>query len=378
MSAASAPPGAAGMDGLVRATFARYRPKPFVSANSLARMLRLGAALPGAATSFFGFECRLGGAAPEADFLVCIARDGHGPEALAAALERAPPDGDPFWPRLAAFCRRWTDPAGPWHAVLHNIWLEFDLAAAPEGAPVPVPSVFAGTRALRAGADPALADSVMDALDLLAGTGPSAARRAALRRGLAALPPGGMLFQLGIMLSRGDDRVRVCASGLGAVEAEAYLGALGLADPTGGRAALLAELAPMLQEIRLALDAGPDGIGPRIGVECYGGDGAEAPRRWLALFGWLVARGLALPAEREALLMWWGLQHSRLLRADWPAWTDGHPACPPGAGQGALWRSVHHVKLSLEAAGALSAKAYLASSLEWPDEVALRRLLQSV
>lgn len=369
---------ARGLDGLLHATFARYRPEPFVSVASLARMLRLGAMLPGSATDFFGFECRLGGAPPEVDLLVCIAREGGGPEALAAALDEAPPGPEQIWPRLAAFCRSWVDASTPWHASVDNIWLEFDLAGIAEGAAVPVPAVFIGSGTLQAGAPPEVADDVSGALDALAGAAPSVARRVALQRALAALPPGGALFQLGVMLSRADDRLRICASGLDPAALQAYLVALGLPDDTGERSALLAAVGPLCAEIRVGLDAAADGIGSRIGFECYGGtERADVPR-WLALMDWLVRQGLATEAERQALLAWSGLQHSRLLRADWPDWLDQHPARPPLGGTGALWRSLNHVKVTTETRKEPSAKAYLASRLVWPTNVALHELVSAI
>jgi hypothetical protein len=366
------PAAAGGMDGLLRATFARYRPEPFVDAASLARMIRLGRSLPGAATAFFGFECRLGGAPPEADFLVCVGRDDGGPAALAAGLENAPPGPSPFWGRLAAFCRRWTDPGEPWHDLVSNVWLEFDLAGTADNETPPVPAIFIGTKALVAGAGHATADRISDALDALAGSGPSLSRRVALHRVLDALPAGGSVFQLGVMLSRGDDRVRACVSGLAAPALDRYLTTLGLPDPDGSRAAFLADVGPVCAEIRAGLDATADGIGPRVGFECYGGDTGP---RWLALLHWLHQSGLASHTEIQALLAWEGLQHSRLLRDNWPAWTDGHPARPSEGGAGALWRSLNHVKVTLDPALPMAAKAYLASRLVWPTEQGMRDLV---
>ena len=363
------------MDGLLSATFARYRPELFVDAASLARMVRLGAALPGASTAFFGFECRLGGAPPEPDFLVCVTRDDDGAAALAAGLEAAPPGPDPFWGRLAGFCRRWAGPDGPWRDVVSNIWLEFDLAGTVEGDVPPVPAIFTGTDALVSGADHATIDLVSDALDALAGAGPSMRRRAALRRVVDALPPGGSVFQLGVMLSRGDDRVRACVSGLGGAALDQYLAALGLPDPDGARAALLAAVEPVCAEVRVGLDATEDGIGSRVGFECYGGERPEDGPRWLALLDWLQARGLASQAEVDALMAWGGLQHSRLLRGDWPGWTDRHPARPPGGDAGALWRSLNHVKITLDPAAPMAAKAYLASRLMWPTDAVVRGIV---
>lgn len=366
-----------GMDSLLRATFARYRPEPFVDAASLARMLRLGRTLPGAATAFFGFECRLGGAPPESDFLVCVAHDDAGPARLAAGLETDPPGPDPFWPRLAAFCRRWSDPGGPWQDLVSNIWLEFDLAGTPEAEAPPVPAIFIGTDALVAGANPATSDQISDALDALAGAGPSSSRRAALRRVVAALPEGGAVFQLGVMLSRGDDRVRACISGLAGPALDRCLTTLGLPDIDGARAAFLASVEPVCAEIRAGLDATADGVGRRVGFECYGGLGPDDASRWLALIGWLERHGLALPGEAQALKAWGGLQHSRLLRDAWPGWTDQHPARPPEAGAGALWRSLNHVKITLDPPAPLAAKAYLASRLIWPTEATIRDLVAS-
>jgi hypothetical protein len=352
----------------LEATFARYVPAPFVGPPSLARLLQVAGSLPGAASTFFGFECRLGAAPAEADFAVCIGRDGA--SCLAEALEVAAPGPEPVWLRLAAFFRQWAahDEFG-----IANLWLEFDLVGSRVGAPLPVPSLFVGPRDELQNGEDLRAENLVGALDRLVAD--DAGRCAALRRALTALPPGGRLFQLGVMLGRPDPGLRLCVSGLLAPEIDGFLDRLGCPDADGSRATLLGSLAPITADVRLGLDARGTQVMPRIGMELRGGEGAAAAGRWQGIIEFLLARGLAEPAQLTALGAWWGLQHSRLLKQDWPATLDTHPSRPSESPAGAIWRSVHHVKLAWAPRTPLAAKAYLAARLVWPEEVTIRRLL---
>lgn len=361
-----------GMHTQLRATFARYVPAPFVGPESLMRLFEVAAALPAAASTFFGFECRLGSAPAEADFAVCIARDGA--PWLADAFTVAPPGPQAVWPRLAAFFRQWAaeDEVG-----IANVWLEFDLVGTAVGAPVPIPSVFLGPLNGLQGGEDFRAGRLVAMLDQLAAD-EGAGRSATLHHAMGALPPGARLFQLGVMLGRPDPGFRLCVSDLAAPAIGVFLDHLGCPDADGGRAALLNSLAPIASELRLGLDASGTRVAPRVGLEIFGGADATAPGRWQAISGFLLAHGLAERAQLEALWAWWGLQHSRLLKQDWPATLDAHPSRPHGAPAGALWRSLHHVKLAWAPEQPLAAKAYLAARLVWPEEEAIRKLLAAL
>jgi NADPH:quinone reductase-like Zn-dependent oxidoreductase len=355
-----------GMQAQLGATFARYVPAPFIGPECLARMREVAAALPAEASTFLGFECRLGAAPAEADLAICIGRDDAAH--LARALALAPPGAEPVWQRLAAFCRDWVaaDEAG-----ITNTWLEFDLAGSRAGDPMPVPSLFLGMReGLEPGEDARIA-ATEAVLDRLSGDG----RAATLRHAVAALPQGGRLFQIGVMLARPDPGLRLCASGLDASAIGRFLDRLGCADPDGTRSALIESLSPLAAELRLGLDAQGAAVAPRLGIEIHPGHDEAAAGRWQAICAMLLDRGLAKPDQIQAIGQWMGLQHSRLLKADWPAALDAHPARRPGAPAGAMWRSLNHVKLSVEPGRPLAAKAYLATRLVWPEEAAMRALL---
>jgi hypothetical protein len=366
------------LDRSVGAAFARQVPSRFFSPDNRARIVAVAAALPGLATDFFGFECRLGGAPPESDFLICVERDHGEAAALADAMERAPPGPEPFWRQLGSFCRQWTDGCEPWHGLIHNLWLEFDLAGTLGVPAVPVPSVFIGTEALTADAAPAVVAELAGALGRLTGQPDRPARCAALRAAVGALPPGGKLFQIGIMLSRGDDRVRICARDIAADRLPGFLAALGHPDPGAGLADLLRRYAGVAAELRVGFDAGPSGIAPRVGIEVYCGSDAAGGTRWQALQDTLRDDGLIRPDEIEAIAGWWGVLHERLLGPVWPRWLAEHPLGRGRDRQGCVSRLMHHVKITWSEQLPPAAKVYLSARLHWMEDAVLSQRISGL
>lgn len=62
------------LGGMVAASLADWQPLALADTAARARMQALAAPWPITLSSLFGFECRLGAPAPEADLLVCIGR----------------------------------------------------------------------------------------------------------------------------------------------------------------------------------------------------------------------------------------------------------------------------------------------------------------
>jgi hypothetical protein len=88
---------------------------------------------------------------------------------------------------------------------------------------------------------------------------------------------------------------------------------------------------------------------PRLGIECLPVETRlpEVDVRWKVLLDSLVADGLCTPAQQAALLAWPGYNHRRLI---WPS---------------LFVRGLNHVKLVLEPAGELKAKAYFGFVHAW-------------
>jgi hypothetical protein len=362
---------------------APHLPPALISAESLADMRAPARLLPGALTDYFGFECRLGVAAARADILVRTTAAQSGGEILAGrspAFPLAEPArSHPAWRGIRRFGQRWADPALPLSTGADDVWLEFDVAEAagpPHGDDLPVPSLFFRPRVPlppetavdRAAAYRRLLEAALEAL-LDEPMPPEVMRRLSLC--LERLPPRAVLFQAGVMLSRRVEAVRLCISNVPPPQVTAYLAATGWEGPRDEVDALLATLSGFVDYLTLDLDVGAT-VQPKIGLECYftGFRQPETEPRWRIFLEELVARGLCLPTKRDALLAYSGESSEQTDPERWPADLLRVSRFLGQRTTSALFRALHHVKISYQpgrtdASPALEAKAYLAVFQRW-------------
>ena len=195
-------------------------PSAFAAMQAVVR--RLPASL---ADNTFGFECRMGDDLPYADLSV-HANPSSGRESLAGldptTALAASLTTDPIWQRVQAFATDWAEPSSPLHHAVDALWMEFDLdGAAPEN---PRPSVFLGLSAYDEGdsaAGRAKADGYRATAEtstrLLAGHTLSPRTRGSLAGCFTALQRFEYVYQVGLMLARGVEGIRLCVR-LGSTE----------------------------------------------------------------------------------------------------------------------------------------------------------------
>ncbi len=286
------------------------------------------------------FECRLGKAAADADFCVwadealdiLAGRDASAK--LKTAIVRSLP-----WQRLRTLLEGRRD-----SALLRqtkDIWLEFDRPAS-SGA-ILRPSVFCGMRGIKEDRRRV----VESGLRLLRG-GPLPAQLAnALSLCFGALPTNARVFQVGIMFSRKNMPVRLCARGFARDQVPDYLLAIGWPGSMEDVDDVLNSISPHLHDLAVTfdLDGGIGSVGPRLGIECrvkprYSLE--DAHLLWEPFLTELVRLDLCLPSEREALLTWPGYEF--------------HDVDLPSV----FVRGLNHAKVVWEPPGFVYAKAYLA------------------
>jgi hypothetical protein len=359
-------------------------PAELISAESLAEIGAIARVLPNTVTSFFGFECRLGETAPRADFLLSVLPEPGGAILAGRSSLGDLPEGicrHPVWSRLRAFCSRWTTPGSPLHDRVENIWLEFDVEGSP--LPVPVPSVFFGPRG---GIGPPLHDDSVLPSD-------EAPYRWLTREGLAsllgrmvpshlergifdcldALPAGARVFQVGAMLARPSDAVRLCIAKVSRDQIGAYLHRVRWPGSADEIRSLLTFLGPFADFFVLDIDV-EEGVRPKIGLECYiyGFKQPAQEPRWQDLLDALVEQGLCVPAKRDALLTWPGFERADAAPDLWPGNLLLASRLLGPRVSSALSRTLHHVKISHEPGRPLEAKAYLGIGVHWLGARALQ------
>jgi hypothetical protein len=357
-----------GLDGVLRPVWP-YLGDPLISPACIAEIAAVARQLPAGMSAFAGFECRLGAAEARADFSVCTMAVGGERESLAGAGPAGPrPDGAPGddpWARVRRFAAAWASPGSPLHAHVGRVWLEFDVAE--RSAPLPAPNVFFGPappleRPTAGDAGHAWVSTT--ALPALRGAGLPPAIRRRLGDCLAALPDGAGAFQVGLMLARPTDAVRVCVAGLDPAAIPEYLGRIGWGGPRGELDGVLERFGRQADRIGLAIDVG-ETVGPRIGLECFLGGPIRSLPRWRPFLDELVEAGLCRPDKRAALLRYPGYLDDRGGRDLWPEHLLRVSSFLEARVRSVVCRWLHHVKLSYEAGRPLEAKAYLAARHMW-------------
>src|SRR6185312_6431469 len=145
----------------------------------------------------------------------------------------------------------------------------------------------------------------------------------------------------------------------GVAEIEPYLAAIGWPGARAALAVLLRRLAPLVDHFRLDLDLA-DSVLPPLGLECYIAEPARMAERFLALVQALTEDGLCLPEKAAGLMAWFGITHERRHRAIWPPSLLQLKAAL-GLEEASIFRRwIHHLKITIDGKGGVSAKAYLA------------------
>jgi FAD/FMN-containing dehydrogenase len=362
------------LDAHVAAALLPYRAAGLISPACRERVAKAAALLPASASSFFGFECRLGETDAFADFLACIAAGGGEREAWVRSLRPAAAGGSRIWSRLTDVARDWADPASELHTPITNIWVEFDLAGS--SADPRVPSVFLGSDQLGPERSDAAGHAwLIAAMARLSGAPLGTERRRIIGNCIAALPTRGRLFQTGMMLSRSDPVLRLCLRGLAANDLPDYLGQIGWRGPVAALRALLGTLVGLADEILLDIDIGAAALGSKIGLECYIDANERLWPRLSAFLDHLRHQGLCTEIKAQALAAWYGLTHERWCRERWPADLRDRAGRPGSGHSGGFVRTVHHIKITFDPPAPLEAKAYLAARFVWVDDAALKREL---
>ncbi|HEY7062215.1 MAG TPA: hypothetical protein VII06_12115 [Chloroflexota bacterium] len=339
-------------------------PSSLVSSASLAAIAATVRALPSELTHHFGFECALNDPAPTADFALSMTPE-EGEQAL-LGREALPADylTHPVWSRIRQFGALWAERGSPLNGHVRNLYLEFDLRdASPSDVSVPS-AFFAPYQGITRGQadDDGLSEPwVLDpAIPVLRGAALPLPTARALMGCVAALPAGAFVFQVGLMLARPVDAVRLCVRGLAFTDLPGLLGRVGWPGNWDEARAALAPYAALATDTALHLDVGSE-VYPRIGLECYlgvpgGGDWSPTATAFLDS---LVDAGLCVSAKRDGLLAWPGEQRVPADIVALPPNVSAKARLLSRAGFTMYRREMNHVKLSYTPGRPLEGKAYV-------------------
>ncbi|MFE4512723.1 hypothetical protein ACFRMQ_00795 [Kitasatospora sp. NPDC056783] len=322
----------------------------------LARALHTARHFPRDVSGFVGLECRLGPDTAPVDFMFCVGKAPHERAALAHLAERThratgPPH--PGWGRLADFATAWTDPAGPLHGHIRDVWLEFDLDptdldptdTAPPTPPPPNVFLDIDPGTARSGAANAPLD---EATALLTGTAPDPAHRAFLAHCLRSTPTAASGVVLGVLLPRDADHRRLCVQGLTSRQLLDHLDTTAWPGHHRDLLPVLHPMAPTVDCLTLDLDIAAR-TQDRLGIEYMFRSRLRpgTPPPWERALNRLTALGLCRPQDADALRQF-GTARPR------PA-----PGTPPGEARPRTWRRLNHLKVVHTPDRPPEAKCYL-------------------
>lgn len=355
------------------------------------RLLARAAEVPAAALeSAFGFEVNLGRPEPAADFCIVVPAGGelvsHFMELarsdVCGATRTASPartgcpraDADSTAGRRGAdreclaACLREIASAGTFanRAIVNGVtMLEYDVIG-PRPGSRPSPGVF---WSLADTFEPSQVGEVARLLAIASGLQATCGAReepaadapreadwaAALRDVVEAATPHGRISQAGTFVGRDRSAVRVIVGRLEREGAAHLLDAVGWPGPVGVAMDAIASCALPGTRLAVALDVGPGGVGPRLGLELgMPGGWADARwRHWRAVLDTLAGRGWCRADKARGLKRWCGL--TRLF----------------GRRMHLLAKGINHVKIGVRK-DAVEVKAYLGACRRRAADMDLR------
>ncbi|HYQ83969.1 MAG TPA: hypothetical protein VEP28_08190, partial [Rubrobacter sp.] len=299
----------------------------------------------------------------------------HPTSTLAARLM-----SDPIWRRVCDFAVRWADPSSALYRAVDNVWLEFDLDGAPPV--IPIPSVFFGLQpsgqegARGVAYEPNLdgyITTIETVIQLLSGNELAPRKLQMLSDCFRALSSVERVFQVGLMLPRGAEALRLCIKLRSVERAVEYLARVGWPGSEEDVLGVLEPMARLVDYVCLDIDVG-ETVHRKIGLECSFG-GNKQPRtepRWGVFLDSLVRDGLCTADKRDALLAYPGYVDENAEGIPWPRALRRASQLFGGRSLSTYIRSLKHVKLVDQPGEGLEAKAYLAVKHHWHTPVKTR------
>lgn len=341
-----------------------------ITTNNWENIKAIASILPQSLTNFFGFEYRLGNNTSSTDFLICTSADEAGKKVLGN-------NGDysihlpsflmqqPEWQNLTNFSQAWNQTSSPLSNLVHNVWLEFDIDETI--STTPIPSVFFGLLPTKSKAQNAelLTNYVHPwqwvsetALPLLLNRQLPEKVKDKILQCFDNLPPDAYIFQIGLMLARKVDAVRLCIRNIQPQAIIPFLKSMNWLGCTDNLSKLLKELETVVDRIDLDIDVG-ENIYPKIGLECYLANQPSLQPKWNLFLDYLVIKGLCTPEKQHKLLTYPGYVRKRDFSQALSVGTSKLNQLLGNKYEIVFFKGLHHIKLTYQNQEVLEAKAYL-------------------
>ncbi len=340
-----------------------------ITVDKFQEILSIAKNFPGNVTSFLGFEIHLRDATQRADWAFAVSGEGSDREVLVNLIKngRLPQQflQQPEWRQIAEFSEEWADQTSMLQKHIKCFWLEFDM---PETLPTMfIPSVFFGPEKLPMGIasnESSEYQWLLDiALPLLRGQQLSKKVQHQVMNCIKKIPATASLFQVGTMLSRSSNDVRLYINRIHPKEIIPYLKTLGWSDRTGEFQSLIDNLQDKADRFVLSFDVNETGIGPRLGIEfSFSSIRYHQETRWKKVLDYLVEKDMCLPEKRDALLGYSGVEYTDISSSVMKPLASASRHLDDLVSS-RLVRYISHIKIVYHPGRAMEAKAYPAVRL---------------
>lgn len=333
-----------------------------ISPEYVCAIRRLAGIFPTFVNNAFGFESRLSSTEQRTDFALNMTPKGCELFAQNQFYQSLPQiSGEKTkWNQISHFFQEWGKTNKSPFADASSVWLEFDVdRLSPEQL---VPSIILFGYSLEHNQSKMVVHRPLEwltgtALPILRGSPlPDYLERNFLHCIELAMPA--TYFQVGTMLSRKIDVLRLCVFNITGEGIIKYLSRIGLHDSINEIEQAISDFSGLVDSMCLHVDVGKT-IYPRIGLELLYDNlhpwkrQPEKETRWFQLFDKLVARGLCTPEKREALLRWPGYERISQSSQEQEFNSMSH---------GLLLRGLQHIKLVFSPNQPPEAKAYFGAA----------------
>ena len=323
-------------------------------------------------TSFFGFECRLAETAPHADFAFAVSGRGNDRFNLKNVVENSAAIQQLLshqeWQRILDFTLSWSDTESVLYNKVKCFWIEFDTAG--NNSDIPIPSVFFGpakpSRELGSNNPDQYDWLISSALPLLKGKISNEIHHN-LFDCISKIPLNSYVFQVGTMLSREPQNIRLFINKIEADQIIPYLLSIGWEEDPTDLITVIQEIDQFVDRYVISFDVTEQGVGQKIGIECsFDGEPFDAVPQWQEFLNYLVDKGLCLPEKRDALLSYSGVDNTTMFTKPVEplvsaSSTKAYESCSSA-------RFINHIKLVYRPEKPLEAKAYPAIRYYCPAE----------
>ena len=252
------------------------------------------------------------------------------------------------WKKIQRFFELWADPDSPLFSNVSNIWFEFDNHQLNFDIPTPClflsPKYLYKQNSLWSGnkREPYYDWLFCPALATLIEDGLINRMKNNVKSCIMAIPEKGVIFQLGVMLSRSLKSIRIC-TGMSVDNYVSYLKKIGWTGSMEYLTTILGTLKYLADGILVDIDVGEQ-IYQKIGIECSFRTNMDIKPRLEKLLKYLLEIGLCIKENSDFVLNWICDQDKH--------YSDIIP-------ESGTKRNLSHIKIVLYPDNSLEAKVYL-------------------